>query len=189
MDATAQARLYKWVDDKGNVHYTTTPPPESGVHDRIIIGDQGQKKGVIRGKISDEEKAEIERKAAEEEARKKAEAEAKKRDKVLLISYKTIDDIFEKRDQKLAYLDDLISTLEEDRKSAKSEYDDLMQEAILAERQGKAPSEEMKANLRSAQREYKNSNDELMKARSDREKVAQTAEEDVKRFKELKGIK
>ncbi len=185
----AHAKYYKWVDEKGNVHYTTTPPPESGVHDRVIIGDQGQEKGVIRGKITEEEKVEMERLAAEEAARKKAESDSKKHDRILLISYKTVDDILVKRDLKLAYLDDLIKTREMDRIDAKEEYDQLLEEAILVERQGKAPSEEMKANLRSAQREFKASNGELAKARADREKIMSATEADIKRFKELKGIK
>ncbi len=47
----------------------------------------------------------------------------------------------------------------------------------------------MKANLRSAQREFKASNGELAKARADREKIMSATEADIKRFKELKGIK
>lgn len=185
----AHAQFYKWVDDDGNVHYTTTPPPEAGKHDRQIIGDQGQKKGVIRGRISDEEKAATARKEAEEAARKKAEAAARKRDKVLLISYQSVEDILTKRDAKLSYLDELIQVKEAERESAKNEYDTLLQEAIQLEREGKVPSEEMKANLRSAKREYISSREGLEKARADREKTLTTADADIKRFKELKNLK
>lgn len=186
--SVAHAQLYKWVDKDGVTHYSEAPPPESAVHDREVLGSQGQSKGVIRGRISEEEREAEAKKQAEEEAKKKAEDEAKKRDRILLISYKSVEEIELKRNARLEYLDHHIIKLEETRTEAKAEYDKLLQEAILAERQGKPPSEDMKANLRSAQREYKGSIDELKQARTDRAKTIETYEADIVRFKELKSI-
>lgn len=186
--ANVHAQLYKWVDDQGVTHYTKAPPPESAKHDREILGKQGQTKGIIRGLISDEEKrAEAEKRAAEE-AKQKAEEDARQRDRNLLISYKAVQEIIDKRDLKLEYINHLIGDLEEDRNDAKVEYDELLQQAIQAEREGKAPSEDLKANLRSAQRQYQQSHADLNKARADREKTITSYKDDIKRFKELKGI-
>ncbi len=183
-----QADLYKWVDDSGVTHYTKTPPPESAAHDREVLNLQGQRKGIIRGFIPEEEKrAEAER-TAKEEAQKKLEAQIKRRDQSLLMSYQTIEDIEAKRDAKLAYLKYLIETLEAERMKSKQEYDRLFEEAVKLERDGQSPNESMKANLRSARREYKSSSDDLLKARADQEKSMQTFQEDIRRFKELKGI-
>ena len=184
---SAQADLYKWVDDSGVTHYTKTPPPESAVHDREILSLQGRKKGVIRGLIPEEEKrAEAER-IAQEEARKELEEKERRRDRNLLISYKTIEEIEAKRDAKLAYLEYLISNLEEERRKSKQEYDRLFKEAVILERDGKAPGEDLKANLRSAQREYRSSKDGLLRARAEQDKTIQAFGEDIRRFKELRG--
>lgn len=185
---SAQAQLYKWVDSQGVTHYTTAPPPESAIHDRAVLNQQGRTTGVIRGVISDEEKAAEAARLAEEEEQKKAEAESKKRDRNLLISYKTVGEILDKRDRKLEYLESLIVDLGKARKSAKKEYDELLKQAIKAEREGKPASEELKANLRSAKREYRNSDEELKKARLERENSVTAFQEDVERFKQLKGI-
>ena len=185
---SVQADLYKWVDDSGVTHYTRTPPPESAIHDREVLSLQGRKKGVIRGLISEEEKqAEAER-LIREETRKKEEDEARRRDRSLLISYKTVEEMEAKRDAKLEYLEFLIKNLENDRQKSKQEYNRLLEQAVRIEREGKSPSEDMKANLRSAQREYKSSNAGLIKVRADQDKTIKTFEEDIQRFKELKGI-
>ncbi len=186
---SVQADLYKWVDDNGVTHYTKTLPPESSVHDREILSLQGQRKGIVRGLIPEEEKkAEAER-IAREEALKKLEEETRRRDRNLLISYKTVEDIEAKRDARLAYLEFLIKNLEEDKLKSKQEYDRLVKEAIELERDGKAPNEDMKANLRSAQREYKFSSDGLIRARVSQDKTIKNFEEDIQHFKVLKGTR
>lgn len=184
---SAQADLYKWVDDSGVTQYSKTPPPESAVHDREILSSQGRKKGVIRGLIPEEEKkAEAER-VAREEARKKREEKENRRDRNLLISYKTIAEIEAKRDAKLEYLEYQISNLEAEKRDSKQEYDRLFAEAVKLERGGKAPSEDLKANLRSAQREHRSSENGLVRARAEQAKTIRTFGEDIQRFKELIG--
>ncbi len=183
-----QAQLYKWVDDQGITHYTKTPPPESAIHDREVLSSQGQKKGVIRGLISEEEKkAEAER-IAKEEAQKKLEEQARRRDRNLLISYKNIAEIEAKREAKLEYLEFLMESREEERQKSKQQYDRLLSQAVELEREGKAPSEDMKSELRSAQRQYKSSRDAISKIRAEQDKTMKAFEEDIRRFKELKGI-
>lgn len=35
LSCTAQAGMYKWIDDQGRVHYTQTPPPKGSSQARI----------------------------------------------------------------------------------------------------------------------------------------------------------
>ena len=93
--AIASAALYKWVDEKGNTHYTSTPPPESAVHDREVIGKQGRVIKKLQGKMTAEEKAAYEQKMLEEEQAAKAREEQEKNDRTLLISYTSVSDIEE----------------------------------------------------------------------------------------------
>ena len=186
---TAHAVLYKWVDDKGNTHYTSAPPPESAVHDRELIGDQGRVIKTIQGRMTPEEKAAYERRLFEEEQAKKEKAEREKRDRGLLISYKTVEEIEEARDRKVNALEDYIESLEHSRNDAGSEYDDLLSQAILEERAGQAPSEKLKADLRSAKREFEDAEADLEKAKKERLNTVKRFGDDIVRFKELKGIK
>jgi len=185
---SAHAALYKWVDEKGNTHYTTAPPPDSAVYDREVLGERGQVVKTIQERMTPEEKAAYEQKMLEEERLLKEQEAQQKRDRNLLISYKTVEEMETKRDEKLSTLDGYIKSLEESRDDAAMEYDELLNQAILHEREGKAPPEKLKANLRSAKREYETSEADLIKAKKERLKTVNLFEDDIKRFKELKGL-
>lgn len=187
--AIASAALYKWVDEKGNTHYTSTPPPESAVHDREVIGKQGRVIKKLQGKMTAEEKAAYEQKMLEEEQAAKAREEQEKNDRTLLISYTSVSDIEEKREAKLKALDEYIESLEHARNRAGEEYDELLSQAITQEREGKVPSEKHKADMRSAKREFDTAEADLANVRIERKELEKRFIDDISRFKELKGIK
>ena len=188
LNGLAHAKFYKWTDKQGNTHYTTTPPPESSQHDRAILDHSGQQRALIRGKLSEQEKQALAREMAEKKAREKAEKAAKKRDRVLLLSYPDLKTLMEKHDEKLKKLDAQIADLEKDWAVNNQQYQKLLKKAMTLERSGKAPDEAMKSNLWGANRSFSNNDDELNRARTRREKSKQLAENDIQRFKELKGI-
>jgi hypothetical protein len=187
--AIASAALYKWVDEKGNTHYTSTPPPESAVHDREVIGKQGRVIKKLQGKMTAEEKAVYEQKMLEEEQAARAKEEQEKNDRSLLISYTSVSDIEEKREVKLKVLDEYIESLEQVRNRSGEEYDALLSQAITEEREGKVPSEKLKADMRSAKREFDTAEAELANSRIERKELEKRFIDDISRFKELKGIK
>ena len=187
--AIASAALYKWVDDKGNTHYTSTPPPESAVHDREVIGKQGRVIKTLQGKMTAEEKAAYEQKMLEEEQAARAREEQEKNDRSLLISYTSLSDIEENREAKLKTLDEYIESLELIRNRSGEEYDELLSQAITEEREGKVPSEQLKADMRSAKREFDEAEADLANARIERKELEKRFIDDISRFKELKGIK
>jgi len=185
----SSAALYKWVDAQGDTHYTTAPPPESAVHDRELLGSRGQVLKTIQGRMTPEEKAAYEQKLYEEEQAAKALARRQKRDRNLLISYKKEGEITTKRDEKLATLDEYINSLETSLDASSLEYEELLNQAILHEREGKAPPEKLKANLRSAKRELEGYEADLMKAKTERLNTTRVFKQDIKRWRELKGIR
>ena len=106
-----------------------------------------------------------------------------------MISYKSVEEIELARDRKVGALEDYIESLEFSRNEAGSEYDELLGEAVLEERAGKVPSEELKADLRSAKREFETAEADLEKAKKERLSTIKRFGDDIRRFKELKGIK
>jgi hypothetical protein len=186
--AVASAALYKWVDEKGNTHYTSTPPPESAVHDREVIGKQGQVIKTLRGQMSPEEKAAYEQKLIEEERAAKEKAEQQEYDRRLMMTYNSLQDLEDSREEKLGAHDEYIESLKETRNRAGQEYDELLNQAILQEREGKVPSEQLKAQMRSAKREFEGAEEGLEKAATEREELVQRFDTELSRFKKLKGI-
>lgn len=94
------AKLYRWVDKEGKVHYGDKVPAEYADQHKQQLSSSGQVVKEIDGAMTPEQRA-----AAE--ARKTAEAAAKvqgENDKVLLGTYGTVADMERARDSRLAAL-------------------------------------------------------------------------------------
>lgn len=105
-------RLYRWVDDKGVVHYGDKIPPEFANRDRNILNNQGVLVGFEEGEITPEERAAIARREAEQEAARLEREEIARRDRMLLETYLTVADIEDLRDRRLELLESQIKVTE-----------------------------------------------------------------------------
>lgn len=75
----AQA-IYKWTDDQGITHYSTTPPPESARREHHLLDRQGQTRDVRRAPVVDTQDPEARAAALEAQRAAEAAAEAARRD-------------------------------------------------------------------------------------------------------------
>jgi hypothetical protein len=96
--ATAPTEVYKWVDDKGIVHYGDSVPPEYAQKERVMLNRQGVEIGRVEGGKSAAQLAEQQK--AEELARQRIQ-----HDQFLLTTYGSTKDIEQLRDQRLAQID------------------------------------------------------------------------------------
>jgi len=108
--APALAAMYKWVDDKGNVHYTDKLPPEQV--DKA--NSQLDKQGVTVRRTDPAPSAEQKRAKAEQEARDKQLAKERelvdRRDRALLSTYTMESEIDLARRRALATIDQQIQS-------------------------------------------------------------------------------
>jgi len=98
---TAQAKMYKWLDEEGQVHFGDKIPPRYLVKEHEELNEQGVTTKHREAAKTPEEKAE-ERRLLKEQ--KKADLIAKKkkqRDRVLLDTYTTERDLVLARDSRL----------------------------------------------------------------------------------------
>jgi hypothetical protein len=109
--ASAQS-LYRWVDENGQVHYGDHVPPAYSQQDHEVLNDHGVPIRSIDGAASDEELAERDRIAAEQESARLAEIRQANRDRVLLDTYLSVDEIIRLRDQRLDLLQAQINVTE-----------------------------------------------------------------------------
>lgn len=96
----AEAKLYKWVDDKGQVQYTDTPPPQAATHAVTEMGKTGQ--AMKRTESLEERRAREAEERRQAEQRKVVEAQAR-RDKALLATYSKASEIDLARDRALEH--------------------------------------------------------------------------------------
>jgi chromosome segregation ATPase len=111
-----EAQIYRWVDDAGVTHFSSSPPPESAERERTVLDRSGRPREVLPAPPTAEDREqearrqELERLEAEqraqEEAKRQAEAAAlQQRVRQLHQSYANIEDILEERDRRLAVVE------------------------------------------------------------------------------------
>lgn len=113
--APAEARMYKWVDEQGRVHYSDRLPPAAVERSREEFDAQGNRvEQVERAKTRAEREAE--QRAAE--ARRQTEAEAARKaavqaraDAILLELHNSEADILRARDRKTGAIDTVIDIM------------------------------------------------------------------------------
>ena len=93
-------RLFHWVDKDGNMHYGDRVPAEYATNGHNVLNSSGVVVDSVDGEKSPEQIAE-ERRIAEEEERVRKEREAAEhRDKTLLRTYLSVEEIESLRDQR-----------------------------------------------------------------------------------------
>ena len=93
--------LYKWVDDQGVTHYGDRIPPEYASQEQHIINSQGVEINRLDAQKSADQ-------LAQDEQKRQAAAERESRDRNLLNTYVSVQEIERLRDQRLNLLTDQI---------------------------------------------------------------------------------
>jgi hypothetical protein len=96
-----QAKMYKWVDENGQVHFGDRIPTKYVVKEHDELNEHGVKTRHREAAKTPEQKAEERRLEREQEKIKLAEKKKKQRDRVLLDTYTTERDLIVARDSRL----------------------------------------------------------------------------------------
>jgi hypothetical protein len=97
--------VYKWVDENGTVHYGDVVPQQYADQDKTILNGRGMEIGKIEGRKTPEQlAAEAEKKALEARAQSELQHE-KDRDRHLLATYASVEEIELLRDRRVEIID------------------------------------------------------------------------------------
>jgi hypothetical protein len=105
---SAHAKLYKWVDEDGQVHFGDRIPPKYLVKEHDVLNEQGVRVKHREAAKTAEEKAEEKRLEKERRQAEIAEKRRRQRDRVLLDTYTTERDLILARDSRLDAVDSQI---------------------------------------------------------------------------------
>ena len=194
--ALAQARgpreaFYRCKDSAGQTQYSNSLPPGCLGRDTEVLSDNGTILRVIEGDKTRE--ARIARQAAEKAANEEVERKAQ-RDRMLIDTYLNVADIERLRDQRLEMLDAQSRVTVQSIKNLSERQARLEGQIARFKPYNDKPNafplpdhlaEEM-VNMVNSMRVYEES---LTKNREEQAQLKASFESDVKRFKELKGIK
>ena len=108
----AQAKMYKWVDDEGNMHFGDRIPPKYQVKKHEELNERGMTMRHKAAAKTAEQKEEEKRLEKEQKHAEHLAKEKRKRDRVLLDTYTTERDLIVARDSRLEAVDSQIQLAE-----------------------------------------------------------------------------
>jgi len=183
---TAEARLYKWVDDKGVTHYGEVMPPEYANKNNVLLNDHGR---LIKRneKINNTDQ----RADDEAEAKKRIDNEAKlersRKDKALLNTFSNEKEIDLARDRNLNHIESLISSIQSLQQVAQESLKNYHQEAEERKLAGRKLSVSLQADITESENKLAKLQLNLVKTQEKAAAVKASYEADKIRFRELKG--
>ena len=196
-NASAQSRsdgprLYKWTDRNGVVQYGDKIPPEYANVDRSVLNDQGVRVGFEEGEITAEERAVIDARERALEADRVAKADTARRDRMLLDTYLSVSDIEDLRNRRLELLESQIKVTELYLGNLRKRLVGLQAEAsdfkpYTTRQDAPQVPENLALDIRRTTASISLYEQTLSRTRADQEALRSSFDEDIARFRELKG--
>jgi hypothetical protein len=182
------ARLYRWVDEEGNVHYTDKIPPAQVERGHQELSKDGVKtREVPRAKTKEEVERERELKQLRMEQQRLIEMQ-KAEDRVLLRTFRSEDDLLLARDGKLAAIDVQMKVIQGNIRRYQQRLSNLQHRAATLERSGKPLPESLLANIETTLQNINQSYSSIERKEQSKNAIRETFERDLNRFRELKNI-
>lgn len=182
----AEAKLYKWVDDKGTTHYGEVIPPEYANKDRDSISKSGLldkrpekvNPEALRAKEEAEQKRKVENQATMEQQR---------RDSALLNTYSNENEIDMARDRSLVLIDARIESNKMLLISSQATLDGHKKEFDSRSKTGKKNPQSLLNDIAQTEARVARYKAELLKSEEELAAVKARFESDKELYRKLKG--
>ena len=188
--SSKEKKLYRWVDKNGQVHYGDSVPAEYAEQDREVLNRQGVPVGREEGTITPEEAA---AKAAADKAARD-EQKRKLRDRVLLQTYQSVQELEILRDNRLDLVDAQLTIQEQSLSNLRAQRAQIERMAaryapVNTATDAQPLPDELAADLDRSATDIQTQETNLVRRREERENIRKTFEADIERYKELRAIK
>ncbi|MEO8040129.1 MAG: DUF4124 domain-containing protein [Betaproteobacteria bacterium] len=186
--ASGAAKLYKWVDEKGQVHYSQSMPPEY----KDSRSTELDRRGRVLRQIEAVPPVDQARLREEDMARRKLEEkrvyEQRRRDNALMNTYTTEAEIDTARDRNLALPNQAVKGIEPRLKDAWARLEALKTQADGQAKAGKTVSEGLKEDIAIQEREVAQFEAELRAKQTEVTHIRERYDTDKARFRELSSV-
>lgn len=169
----AAADLYRWLDNKGEVHYGDRIPPQYVNQGYKVINEKGDTVQVVTP--AGQETSRDEGKVVQQTAR----------DRTLLTTFGSEEEIIAARDRKLAEIDDLIASTREMIRLQEQNYRQLTKDAGDHERRGEKVPAALAEEMSATKRKVEHHQNSIGRYQNDRKEAAARFEADLARYREL----
>ena len=184
--ATNGRTRYKWIDEQGVIHYGDHIPPEYAGQEQHVMNSQGIEINRLEAQKSPEALA------AEEQKRAEAE-QSKNRDRNLLNTYASVQEIERLRDQRVTLLSDQIKVTSQflevlNGKLKKLRLSSMHFKPYNSDPGAPAMPDQIAEDLVRVGNDIRTQEQNLREKRSEETIMSKQFDSDIARFKELKGI-
>jgi hypothetical protein len=179
-------KVYKWVDSQGMTHFGDHIPPEYAAQEQHIINSQGVEVDRLEAQKTPEQVA------AEEQKRLDTEQKLN-RDRNLLNTYVSVQEIERLRDQRLALVSDQIKVTSQfleilNARLKKMSANSMRFKPYSADPHALPMPDQMAEDLVRTGNDIRTQQQNLRQKRTEEAAMRKEFEGDIDRFKELKGI-
>lgn len=183
----AGPRLYRWVDENGEVHYSDKVPANQSKPGKAILNDRGMTVDHIDAAKTPEQIAEEKRRQRLLEEQRRRDAEQAAYDRVLLNTFHNEQDIIHARDSKLAALENMIRIAQHTITQLQDTREALIARAARIERAGNPVPAELEENLRDIRRQIEGKEEYIAGKRTEQDEIRAKYEGDIRRYRELRA--
>jgi len=179
-------KMYKWVDAQGVTHYGDRIPPEYASQEGAVVNSQGIEVSHLEAQKTPEQLAENERQRLDTERRAS-------RDKNLLNTYVSVQEIERLRDQRLTLLSDQIKVTSQfleilDGKLKKLRAASMHFKPYSSDPNAPPMSDQLAEDLVRVSSDIHTQEANLQQKSTEASNMRGQFDSDIARFKELKGI-
>jgi hypothetical protein len=187
-DALAQKkRLYRWVDESGNVFYSDQVPPDEVDRARDEFSERGTRAArVERAPTAEEREAAAAAAAAAADAQRQAEEEARAR-RNLLIAYPNEEDLVRAQQQRVQVIDSSITASRASLASQERSLASMLSHAAEAERAGQAVPARVVANIAELRKRVETQMAQIAEWEAEKEALLQEQAIELERYREIKA--
>jgi hypothetical protein len=188
-NAREEQKVYKWTDKDGNVYYGDSIPAEYAERPKEVLNDQGVAVEELAGKKTAEQ---LEAEAREQQLRTEQELQIRA-DRALLATYLSVEEIEMHRDRRVELFQAQSRVTELYLKNLNRRLEDLRTEASRYQPyndDADAPmiDESLADDLRKTKDTITRHERNLAKYEADEKQIIERFNNDIERFKRLKGI-
>lgn len=187
---TTQAATIKcWRNTEGQRECGQVVPPEYSQQRIEIINERGIVIEVIEAAKTKEQLAEEARQKERQKELERRKKEQKRRDMILLNTFTNERDINLARKQRIEAIVGLIEITNSNTRALRANLDTVQKQAADYERAGETPPAEVLGEIATIKRQIADNEEFVAKKEKDIDAIEKRFAADLKRFRELKGIK
>ena len=180
--------LYKWVDEDGSVHYSSHLPPEQNKKGHQQLNSKGVVLSTKGPAKTDEELANDAKLAEEQREAERLKVIQDKKDRVLLLTFSSEEELELARDNRLEVIDSVIRLIQKNIETTQEKLDQLVKTADdNYVSKGKEVPGGLAQKIEHFDRKIVSRLAQLNSKTAEREKIRQIFDDDLQRFRLLKS--